>query len=38
MTTANSVILDVDQISKRFGGLMALDKISFSIKEGEILG
>jgi branched-chain amino acid transport system ATP-binding protein len=38
MTTATSVILDVQKISKRFGGLLALDKVTFSINEGEILG
>jgi branched-chain amino acid transport system ATP-binding protein len=31
-------ILDVDQLTLRFGGLTALDNVSFDIKEGEILG
>ncbi len=38
MSTPTSVLLDVQQISKRFGGLLALDKVSFSIQEGEIFG
>ncbi len=32
------MILDVQRIVKRFGGLLALDKISFSLEQGEILG
>ncbi len=32
------MILDVQNISKRFGGLLALDKISFSLEEKQILG
>ncbi len=32
------MILDVQNISKRFGGLLALDKVTFNIQEGEILG
>lgn len=32
------MILDVQGVSKRFGGLLALDKVSFSVQEGEILG
>ncbi|GAB3033643.1 ABC transporter ATP-binding protein [Nocardioides flavus (ex Wang et al. 2016)] len=31
-------ILEVDQLTLRFGGLTALDNVSFDIKEGEILG
>lgn len=31
------MILDVQNVSKRFGGLLALDKVSFSVQEGEIL-
>ncbi len=31
-------ILDVRGVSKRFGGLMAVSEVSFSIAEGEILG
>ena len=38
MTTATSVILNAQKISKRFGGLLALDKVTFSINEGEVLG
>jgi branched-chain amino acid transport system ATP-binding protein len=32
------MILDIQNVSRRFGGLLALDKVSFAIKEGEILG
>ncbi len=38
MTTANSTILQIDKVSKRFGGLLALDRVSLSIQEGEIFG
>ncbi len=38
MIEATSPILNVQNINKRFGGLLALDKISFSVSEGEILG
>ena len=31
-------VLKVEGITKRFGGLVAVDNVSFSIKEGEILG
>jgi branched-chain amino acid transport system permease protein len=31
-------LLTVDNVSKNFGGLMALNKVSFSVKTGEILG
>jgi len=31
-------ILEVDQLTLQFGGLTALDNVSFDIKEGEILG
>jgi branched-chain amino acid transport system ATP-binding protein len=34
----DATILDVDQLTLRFGGLTALDNVSFDIKEGEILG
>src|SRR5438552_4526782 len=30
------VILDIDQLTKRFGGLTAIDDVSFSIRTGEI--
>ncbi|HWQ73866.1 MAG TPA: ABC transporter ATP-binding protein [Syntrophomonas sp.] len=32
------VILSVDSICKRFGGLQATDKVSFDVHQGEILG
>ena len=32
------VLLTVNNISKRFGGLIALNQVSFEVKEGEILG
>ncbi len=38
MTTDTSVILDIQDVSKRFGGLLALDRVSFGIEKGEILG
>jgi branched-chain amino acid transport system ATP-binding protein len=31
-------VLEVDDITLRFGGLTALDRVSFSISQGEILG
>jgi branched-chain amino acid transport system ATP-binding protein len=31
-------VLEVDQVTLRFGGLTALDDVSFDIREGEILG
>jgi len=33
-----SVLLDVSGVSKRFGGLHAVSDVSFTIREGEILG
>jgi branched-chain amino acid transport system ATP-binding protein len=38
MSTTNSGILTIENVSKRFGGLLALDKVNLSVKEGEILG
>jgi branched-chain amino acid transport system ATP-binding protein len=38
MSTGNPAILTIENISKRFGGLMALNKVSLSVKEGEIFG
>jgi branched-chain amino acid transport system ATP-binding protein len=38
MSTANSAILTIENVSKRFGGLLALDKVNLSVKEGEIFG
>ncbi|MDK2372593.1 MAG: ABC transporter ATP-binding protein [Candidatus Korarchaeota archaeon] len=32
------MILDVERVVKRFGGLVAVDNVSFSVKEGEIFG
>lgn len=32
------MILEIDQISKNFGGIQALTDVSFSIEKGEILG
>jgi branched-chain amino acid transport system ATP-binding protein len=32
------VILDAREVTKRFGGLIALDQVSFEIRPGEILG
>ncbi|MFT4095854.1 MAG: ABC transporter ATP-binding protein [Rhodoblastus sp.] len=31
-------ILEVDGVTKRFGGLVAVDSVSFSVEKGEILG
>ena len=31
-------LLEVDEISVRFGGIVALDRLSFEIEEGQILG
>ncbi|MGB2604598.1 MAG: ATP-binding cassette domain-containing protein, partial [Candidatus Sulfotelmatobacter sp.] len=33
-----SVLLEVRGVSKRFGGLVAVSDVSFSIAEGEIVG
>jgi branched-chain amino acid transport system ATP-binding protein len=32
------VLLEVDDIAKRYGGIVALDGVSFSLEEGEALG
>jgi len=32
------MILQVEQVSKRFGGLQALQDVSFTLPEGQILG
>jgi branched-chain amino acid transport system ATP-binding protein len=31
-------ILEVDGVTKRYGGLLAVDSVSFSVEQGEILG
>jgi branched-chain amino acid transport system ATP-binding protein len=31
-------LLEVDNVSKRFGGLQALNRVSFAVEKGEILG
>jgi branched-chain amino acid transport system ATP-binding protein len=31
-------LLQVEKVSKRFGGLMAVNQVSFSVQEGEIVG
>jgi branched-chain amino acid transport system ATP-binding protein len=33
-----SALLDVERVSKRFGGLQAVKDLTFSVREGEILG
>ncbi len=35
---SNSPILTINNITKRFGGVLALDDVSFEIRRGEILG
>ena len=34
----NEIILSVNEISKRFGGLLAVDKVSFDLPAGEVMG
>jgi branched-chain amino acid transport system ATP-binding protein len=36
--TATRALLEVDHVTLKFGGLTALDDVSFEIREGEILG
>ena len=38
VSTIGKRLLTVDNVSKNFGGLMALNQVSFSVKSGEILG
>ncbi len=38
MTASPSPLLDVQGLSKAFGGLLAVDGLSFAVREGEILG
>jgi len=33
-----TAILELDRVSKRFGGLQAVHDLSFAMREGEILG
>ncbi len=35
---AGTVLLEVDQLTKRFGGLVAVNQVSFTLRAGEILG
>jgi len=35
---AERTVLDVQGVSKRFGGLLAVDDLSFSVRENEVLG
>ncbi len=38
MTAANAPILEVKAVTKSFGGIMALNQVSFHVRPGEILG
>jgi ABC-2 type transport system ATP-binding protein len=38
MTTSDSNVVSVEDLEKRFGGFLAVDKITFSVKRGEIFG
>ncbi len=33
-----TVILEAEQVTKTFGGLMAVNQVSLSVSEGEIFG
>ncbi|MGB8433087.1 MAG: ABC transporter ATP-binding protein [Burkholderiales bacterium] len=35
---ADRTVLDVQDVSKRFGGLLAVDGLSFSVRENEVMG
>lgn len=34
----NNIIIDVAELTKKFGNFTAVDHISFKVKEGEIFG
>jgi branched-chain amino acid transport system ATP-binding protein len=38
MKTDDEIILEARDVTKAFGGLLALNRVSFSVKRGEILG
>ncbi|MFZ3309018.1 MAG: ATP-binding cassette domain-containing protein, partial [Xanthobacteraceae bacterium] len=38
MTADAASLLDLDRVSKRFGGLQAVNNLSFAVHSGEILG
>ena len=38
MTPSNDDVIRVNELEKRFGLFVAVDKISFSVKKGEIFG
>ena len=38
MSSESEVLLDIDNVTLRFGGVVALNEVSFQIKRGEILG
>ena len=38
MTTSNPEIVSVQDLEKRFGDFVAVDRVSFSIERGEIFG
>ncbi|RSM52661.1 ABC transporter ATP-binding protein, partial [Actinoplanes sp. ATCC 53533] len=35
---AGDVLLEVDNVTLRFGGVVALNEVSFSLRKGEIFG
>jgi len=37
-TVSDEVVLKVEGVSRRFGGLQAVDDVSFSVRKGEVLG
>jgi len=38
MSTTDTMILEIENVSKRFGGLLALNQVNLSVKQGEIFG